>query len=341
MRELPTVMDAVKDIETICPDAWVVNYINPVAAIGLGLKRYAKVKNFSLCDGLGTTSAIRRFMCLCQIAEKPEDITDNMLNEFESVIVGVNHFNWLKEAKYKGKNVIPSLRQTIERLAESEKKLQGQTDSDAGNRLYCYALILWDLFGLYPIQISHTREYVRYFQGHGVLRNTVQPLCKTFDAKQRMRIHEEMWLDVKKHISGAKPISEFIDHGQADYAIEVIESMQSNTKKTFLVNTINNGAVSNLPDNAFLELVCDVDRNGPVPRPSGSMPLGLRAMQMQMLDAHELAVEAALSHDRKLLRRAFVADPIIVNIDDADEIISELLIKEKNALPPEWFTQTK
>ncbi|MFH1969385.1 MAG: glycoside hydrolase family 4 [Verrucomicrobiota bacterium] len=340
MRELPAVMAAVKDIEAICPDVWVVNYINPVAAIGLGLQRYAKVKNFSLCDGLGTPSAIRRFMCLCQIAEKPECITDNMLNEFESVIVGVNHFNWLKEAKYKGENVIPSLRRTIERLAESEKKLPGQAGFDEKDRLHSYALILWDLFGLYPIQISHTREYVRYFQGHGVLSRTAQPLGSIFDARQRMQCHEKMWSDVEKYINGAKPIAEFINQGHSDYAIDVIESMRSNTKKTFLVNTTNNGAVSNLPDNAFLELVCDVDRNGPAPRPAGPMPLGLRAMQMQVLDTHELTVEAVMRHDRKLLRRAFAADPIIVNIDDADAIINELFIKEKEALSPEWLAQT-
>ena len=107
--------------------------------------------------------------------------------------------------------------------------------------------------------------------------------------------------------------------------------------KTFYINTHNAGAVTNMAADAYLELHCDVDMDGPKPHPVGEMPTGLRGMQRLVLDTHELTAEAVARCDHKLLRRAMMTDPIVNSIADADAVIRELLNAERDALPACWF----
>jgi alpha-galactosidase len=121
-----------------------------------------------------------------------------------------------------------------------------------------------------------------------------------------------------------------------DHATDVIENMVGGLGKPFYVNTFNDGAVTNMADDAFLELLCDVDMDGPRPRPVGDMGRGLRGMQELVLDTHELTAEAVAKCDLGLLRRAMLTDPLVSSIADADAIIRELLEAERDALPACW-----
>jgi alpha-galactosidase len=142
---------------------------------------------------------------------------------------------------------------------------------------------------------------------------------------------------VDAFIGGQTPIQEFTTSFGPDHATDVIESMWSDLGKEFYVNTFNAGAVTNMNDDDFLELCCDIDMAGPRPRPVGEMSRGLRGIMAQVLDSHELAVEAAVTGRRDVLRRAMLTDPLLSSIADADSIIDELLKAERDALPAKWF----
>jgi alpha-galactosidase len=122
-----------------------------------------------------------------------------------------------------------------------------------------------------------------------------------------------------------------------DHATDIIESMVGGLGKRFYVNTPNDGAVTNMDDDAFLELLCDIDMDGPRPLPVGEMPTGLRGLQVQVLDTHELTAEAVANCDRAVLRRAMLVDPLTSSIADTDALIGELLAAERDALPDCWF----
>ena len=92
-----------------------------------------------------------------------------------------------------------------------------------------------------------------------------------------------------------------------------------------------------MADDAFLELLCDIDMNGPVPRPVGEMPRGLRGMQEVVLDTHELTAEAVAKCDLALLRRAMLTDPLVNSIGVADKLIAELLDAERDMIPDCWY----
>jgi alpha-galactosidase len=123
-----------------------------------------------------------------------------------------------------------------------------------------------------------------------------------------------------------------------DHATDIVENIVGGLGKPFYINTFNQGAVTNMADDAFLELCCDVDLDGPKPRPVGEMPRGIRGMQELVLDTHELTAAAAATCDRTLLRRAMLTDPLVSSMADADGIIDELLADERDALPPCWFS---
>jgi alpha-galactosidase len=107
--------------------------------------------------------------------------------------------------------------------------------------------------------------------------------------------------------------------------------------KRFYVNTDNRGGVSNMADDDFLELLCDVDMEGVRPVPVGEVPRGLRGLWGQVLDAHELTAEAVYTGRRDVLRRAMLTDPLLSSIADADAIIEELLQAEREVIPDRWY----
>jgi alpha-galactosidase/6-phospho-beta-glucosidase family protein len=113
--------------------------------------------------------------------------------------------------------------------------------------------------------------------------------------------------------------------------------MVGNLGKKFYINTFNQGAVTNMNDDAFLELLCEVDMNGARPLHIGEMPRGIRGMQELVLDTHELTAEAVVEQSFTKLRRAMLTDPLVNSIHDADCIIKELLELEKDVIPRSWY----
>ena len=110
MREFPFILECAHDVESLCPDAWVINYINPTAVHGIGLQRYApQLKSFALCDSLHMPHVKRRYAVRAGIVESEDDYTDAIAERFDMRIAGVNHFTWMlsvkerSSGKYQGK----------------------------------------------------------------------------------------------------------------------------------------------------------------------------------------------------------------------------------------------
>jgi alpha-galactosidase len=332
-RELPEILRVAKDVKRLCPDAWVINYINPTTVNGIGLMRHAPgVKSFAMCDGFHMPMWKRNFMVRAGVAADAKDITSKMEKDCDVRHAGINHFPWLLSATYKGRDVTPALRRDIEKRAAAETA-EGHSKEVFNSR---YALELWDVFGLCPLNLAHTKEYVRYWQGKNIAPGRL-PALKVFDAVERQKRHDAMWQEVDSYLSGARPLEHFMTNHSQDHATDVIESMWGGLKKRFVVSSPNRGAVPNMDDDAFLELLCDIDMKGPRPLKAGSLPTGIRAMEQTVLETHELTVEAIVKCDRGLLRRAMCLDPMVASIEDADAMIAELLEAEREALPKGWF----
>lgn len=335
MRELPVIMDCVKDIERMCPDAWVINYINPSAVNGMALTRYApQIKSFALCDSLHMPHVKRRYATRAGIIPEGKSLTAQQDADFDMRIAGVNHFTWMLKAEYQGKDVMPDIAEVIRQTAATE-----DTGGDKGaKRLHNdkIAYQLYEIYGHIPVCVAHTKEYVRFWQGKGRLQDEIPPLS-IWETEDRYDRHAAMWEQVDTFINGDVPISTYKDVMGPDHATDIIENMVGGLNKPFYVNVPNNGAVSNMNDDSFLELLCDIDMDGPKPRPVGEMPRGIRGMQEGIIDTHELTAEAVIKGDHALLRRAMLSDPLVTSIADADAILRELLDIERDILPEQWY----
>lgn len=331
LREGPHVLDVARDVERLCPDAWVINLINPTAAIGKMLAKHTKVRSFALCDGHHEPHWTRGK--LRTVGLLGEDQTDPALEARADIAcTGVNHFMFLWRFLVDGKDYLPKY----------FEHLRGRVGADDDNtyskgRMNArYTAELTEIFGAAPTAIGHTKEYVPYYQGWTVSPG-LEPIT-IFDAVERAEKRKGIFEEIDAYIAGDKPMSEFLEQTPHDHATDIVEAMWAGSSQKFFINQPNRGAVSNLPDDAFLELRGSVDmENGPRPDPVGEMPLSIRGLQQQVLDTHELTADAVVTGDRRVLRQAMLVDPIVNSVSDADAMIAELLEAERDALPACWF----
>ena len=336
LREFPRIMRYARQIEELCPEAWVINYINPAAANGIGLQVFApRLRSFALCDGLHMPHVKRRYAERAGLLPAGQPLAPELDARFDFRIAGPNHFTWLLRAACDGRDVVPDIAEHLCRRAATETD-GGDTGAKSFlNDAISYAL--YRAFGYIPTCTGHTKEYVRFWQGLGKLPEPIPPLS-LWETGPRYEWHAAMWREVDAFLLGVRPIAEYDTYTGPDHATDIIETMWAGLKKPFFINTANRGAVPNLPADAFLEMLCDVSMDGPVPRPVGEAPLGLRGLWQQVLDTHELSARAAVTCDRDILRRAFLCDPLISSLADAEAMMTELLAAERDALPDAWFT---
>jgi len=340
LREIPVALDVARDAEDLAPDAWLVNFVNPTAVLGIALMRYApRIKSFALCDG---NHEPYNTLMWCKragiVSENTSALPPEVSAKLDLAIGGVNHCTWIVRFRYGKKDLMPVLRRWAAGQAKAEKKNPGQKAKPRYNANY--ALQLFDIYGAYPTAISHTKEYVPFFQGYGQKRNYPEPI-KLFEADVRAKEMAAAWEITEQYAEGSLSVREFLDKTENDHATDIIESMWGGLNKQFYINSANRGAVANLAPDAFLELRCDLDMHGPRPQPFGQMPRGLLALAQEVLDTHELTAMAAVTGDRAILRRAMLTDPLCNNIADADACMNDLLKVERDILPPYWFNGRK
>jgi alpha-galactosidase len=335
LREVPHALAMARDTQELAPGAWLVNFVNPTAVMGMALRRYApEQRSFALCDGHHEPYNTLRWCVAVGIL--PSDATvvpPEVLSRLDLAIGGVNHCTWIVRFRHDGRDMLPVLRDKVAARALEERRQAGDHSKQRYNETY--ALELFDLYGAYPTAVGHTKEYVPFFQGHGVLPVSPEPVA-LFDADRRVREMAEAWKTTQAYASGALGTDHFLANVTSDHASDIIEAMWGNLGKQYYINSPSRGAATNLSPDAFLELRCDVDMRGPRPQHFGAFPRGLLALQQQILDTHELTAEAAVAGDRAVLRRAMLTDPLGVNIGDADACIRDLLEAERDVLPAFW-----
>ncbi|MDD3927584.1 MAG: glycoside hydrolase family 4 [bacterium] len=336
LREIPHALAMTRDVQELAPEAWVINFVNPTAVLGIALQRYApKVRSFAVCDGLHEPYySLRWCYDLGILPPETDNISPDIERRLDIAIAGVNHCTWITRFRYDGKDMFPAVRQRLLGLVDEEAKNPSEKAKPRYNN--AYALQLFDIYGAYPVATSHTKEYVPFFQGYGASPVEPEPL-RLFDAANRSEEMADAWKITCEYAAGVRSSEEFIKNVHNDHATDIIESMWGKLGKSFYVNTLNDGAVSNLSADAFLELKCHVDMHGPRPLQFGAFPRGLSALQQQIIDTHELTAEAAVTGDRSLLLRAMLTDPLCNNIGDARGCMEELLQLEREALPEYWY----
>ncbi|MDE0839474.1 MAG: glycoside hydrolase family 4 [Kiritimatiellae bacterium] len=333
LREVPRQNEVLDDVKKLCPNAWVINWVNPTAAMGIAMMRnYPELNTLALCDGPHNPRFDKQICVDAGLAKSMDKVTDAMLSRLKIRSAGVNHFNWITELTYNGKDMIPKIVDGLKRASQGEHIAASEKGKIRLTNHIAYQLA--NAMGYIPKCIWHTQEYLPYFQGHDISKKDVLTI-KKWDIKVRRKWMNDCWTDMREIASG-KRLEAFLADTTADHASDIIETMWTGNGKQYYINTRNDGAVTNMTDDAYLELLSTVDMNGVRALPYGEIPRPLWGFMHRVLDEHELAVEAAVTCDRKTLLKAFLASMVTVSIPDAKACMEELLKKEKDYLPKKW-----
>ncbi len=311
MRTIHVMKGFAADIEEVCPDAWLLNYTNPMAMLAGYMQRYTNVKTVGLCHSVQ--------VCARDLL-KGVDMLDK-LDGCKTKIAGINHMAWLLEITDKdGNDLYPEIRRRAKEKNATEKH----------NDMVRYDYI--EKLGFYCTESSeHNAEYNPFFIKAG-RDDLIEKYNIPLDEYPRRCIrHIADWSRQKEEImNGGK-----VQHTRSlEYASHIMEAIWTNTPYKIGGNVINHGCISNLPDLACVEVPCLVDNNGITPTYVGDLPLQLAAMNSSNIYPQMLTIEAAHTGSRETLYQAAMMDPHTGAQLSTDEIVAlcnELIEAHTNA----------
>jgi len=315
LRHIPVILDICRDMEDLCPEAWLLNYTNPMAMICWTVNDYSRVKNTGLCHSVqGTASELARYL------RAP-------LDELSYWVAGINHMAWFLELKWRGEDAYPLLRERF----KDPSVYSGPKAHWAGPDLV--RVEIFRAFGYFVTESSqHMSEYVPYFRKRPELLERFR-LANRLDTiegmlERRARAEDEM----RRIIDDDEPIP---IRRSTEYCSQMIHSMEAGAQRRVNVNVRNDGLITNLPRSCCVEVPCLVDRSGVHPCFVGDLPPQCAALNRTNINVQELGVRAAVERDRELAFQAILLDPLtsaMLSIDETRSMVDEMFEAEARYL---------
>lgn len=299
MRTIRVMKDFARDIEEVCPNAWLLNYTNPMAMITGYMQRYTGVKTIGLCHSVQ--------VCVPKLFEKLDmkDQTEGAIYK----IAGINHMAWLLEITDKnGNDLYPEIRRRAKEKNATEKH------KDMVRFDYI------DKFGYYCTESSeHNAEYNPFYIKAG-REDLIEKFNIPLDEYPRRCIKNiENWNEQREKLMAGGNVQH---ERSREYASRIMEAIVLDRPYKIGGNVINHGLISNLPDLACVEVPCLVDANGITPTYVGDLPLQLAAMNASNIYPQMLTIEAAHTGRRETLYQAAMMDPHTGAQLSTDEIVA-------------------
>jgi alpha-galactosidase len=315
LRSVRLMVEVARHIEAVAPDAWVLNFTNPLTRVCLGLERATKLKVVGLCHGIGNayrTTGIT--MGLVENVAHARETQKMLFERFDIKAAGLNHFTFVYSIfdRERGVDIYPEFRERLAKMPADFQPLSRR---------------LFDAFGLFPaIGDGHTGEYISFawetsamkgydFEGYG----------------QRARETKEM---LRQIVAGQLGTDEYAGRTSGERAIPLITAMLANKNQFELaLNIANKGAIPGLPDWAIVEVPSVVSAAGVQGVSVPAFPPGITALLAQQVAIQDRAVEAALHGDRQAALQALLLDPVVTSYEAATHILDELLAVHMPYLP--------
>ena len=314
LRTIPVLESFARDMERACPNAWFLNYTNPMSILTGYMLRCTGVKTVGLWPGVQVCS---------EGLLKSLDMEDRLEGRRE-LIAGINHMGWLLELRDRdGKDLYPEVRR---RAAEMNRTKQ---HPDMVRFDYIEKL------GYYCTESSeHNAEYNPYY-----IKARYPELIERFqiplDEYPRRCVRQiDEWEKEYTSLSGQAALP----HTRSrEYASRIMEAMVTNQPYKIGGNVLNTGGlIENLPPEACVEVPCLVDGSGVTPCRVGRLPLQLAAMNQTHINVHLLTIEAAVTRKREHIYHAAMLDPHTaaeLSLDDIIHMVDELLEAHGSWLP--------
>ena len=299
LRTIHVLKDFARDMEEVCPDAWFLNYTNPMAMLTGYMQRYTRVKTIGLCHSV---------QCCSDGLLRELGMEDKLEGRHEK-IAGINHMGWLLEIRDKdGNDLYPEIKK------RAKEKNEGEKHGDMVRYDYI------DKLGYYCTESSeHNAEYNAFYIKPG-REDLIERFNIPLDEYPRRCIEQIAgWQkQYEELMAGGK-----IEHNRSrEYASHIMEAIWTNTPYKIGGNVINHGVIPNLPYEACVEVPCLVDGEGIHPTYVGNLPLQLAAMNSSNIYAQMLTIEAAYTMDKQKIYQAAMMDPHTGAELSTDEIVA-------------------
>lgn len=316
-RTLPMFEEFAKAIEKCCPDAWVINYTNPMSLCVKTLYHvFPKIKAFGCCHEVFGTQKV-----LAEVAEEELGLSGITRDDIHVNVLGINHFTWFDYASYKGIDLFPIYDRYIDKhFGTGHEKIH---DNWANSSFSCAHRVKMDLFKRYGlIAAAGDRHLAEFMPGEEYLKDPETVKSWKFGLTPVSWRKE----DLKKRLErSARLVSgeEVIDlKGETgEEGVQLIMALCGLTRKISNVNIPNTGRqISNLPEKAIVETNAVFERDAIRPVLAGSIPENVLALIMPHVENHERTMEAALTGNRELVVEAFRNDPLVKGRASDEEI---------------------
>ena len=314
LRTIPVMEDFARDMADVCPDAWLLNYTNPMAMLTGYMLRYTGVKTVGLCHSVQVCSeTLLRNLGM-----------EDRLEGRQEKIAGINHMSWLLEIRDRaGNDLYPEIK---ERMGAK------MADPDFYDKV---RLDYIRHFGYYCTESSeHNAEYNPFY-----IKRHYPELIERYniplDEYPRRCVNQiRSWKDDFANITEES----LRDHTRSnEYASHIMEAIAGGKTISIGGNVLNRGGlISNLPQEACVEVPCLVNRAGVQPCFVGALPVQCAAMNMTNINVQLLTIEAARTRKRDHIYQAAMLDPHTaaeLSIDDIRAMVDELIEAHGDYLP--------
>ena len=306
LRTIPVMLDIAADMAELCPDAWLLNYTNPMAM---------------LCWAIYAGSPIHRVVGLCHSVQWTTrglaEIVGVPYEEVEYLGAGVNHQAWILRFRHQGRDLYPLLDEAIEGDPELRRRVRVE---------------MYRRLGYFPTESSeHSAEYLPWFMRSDEMIERFRVPVDEYvrRSEENLREYESM----RQTLAAGGP---FEIERSLEYASLIVHSIATGEPRVIYGNVPNNGLISNLPQGACVEVPCLVDGNGVQPTAVGSLPPQLAALNRTYLNVCELTVRAALEGDREHVVHAALLDPnasATLSPEAISEMVDAMIDAHGPALP--------
>jgi len=310
LRSIPVALDMARDMEELCPNALLLNYVNPMAMVCWALGE-TNVKFVGLCHGVQTTLDL-----IAGYVGVPKE-------EIEYLCAGINHMAWFLKLEKDGQDLYPILRERFEKPEYYvNEKVRGE---------------VFRHFGYFMTESTgHLSEYVPWFRKNekGLKLYCDEPsFGGETGAYYKWCAHvAEKFKD--RNILADEPVE--LPPRSVEYCSYIIEAIELGKTFKFNGNVRNNGLISNLPPDCCVEVPIFADKTGLNPTMVGELPPQCAALNLTNINVQRLAVLAAKTGDPEAVVHACAMDPLtgaVLTLNEIRDMVAEMLEAEKQWLP--------
>ena len=302
MRNVPIMLAIARDMELLCPEAILLNYTIPESRICLAVSRHTRIRAAGLCHGI--------FMGVGTLA----DIAKVPGSEVDIKAAGLNHFIWALSVRRRGtgEDLYPLIRERVKKLPPDYAP---------------FTIRMFKAFGLFPFPSDdHIGEYLAYAWG--------QCRHKGYDFAGADAYAAKQWRKIQDVASGREPVADYVRRQSGESAFDIVRAVTRDENALIpAVNIPNRGCITNLPADAVVEIPILASAAGLQGVCVGPLPEPIAAMCRTQITIQELAVEAAVTGSRQAALQALLLDPVVNDMDAAEQCLDEMLRVHRAFLP--------